>query len=113
MRCERDNPASAPLLDRKVLITQLNAPGCVKYSANLSSAEIRVFGSGLRVAVRHCATSEVAIVNGIRLGALSKSVTCHITREDKGTRSELAGRCGEVTEALYVMSNHTISYNVQ
>ena len=71
MRWERESPASAPSLDKKLLITQLNAPVSVKYSANLSSAEIRVLGSGLRVAVRHCAISEVAIVsNGIRLGAV-------------------------------------------
>lgn len=67
MRWERDSPASAPSLDnlKKVQITQLNAPVSVKYSANLSSAEIRVLGSGLRVADRHCAISEVVILNGI------------------------------------------------
>ena len=77
MRCERDSPASAPSVRQKnkVLITQINAPVCVKYSANLSSAEIRVLGSGLRVAVRQCAISEVAIVpvNGVRLQRVSQS----------------------------------------
>ena len=84
MRCERDSPASAPSLDKKVLITQLNAPVCVKCSASLSSAEIRVLGSGLRVAVRHWAISEVAIVNGfngIFLDVQGKE--CHMSHDEK------------------------------
>jgi hypothetical protein len=46
-------------------IGQLNffiyAPGRVNRSYNLSSAAIRVLVSGLKVAAKHCATSEAAI----------------------------------------------------
>lgn len=64
-------------------------PVRVKYSASLSSAEIRVLGSGLRVAVKHCAISEVAIVNEITNAKkiVNTHVTrCHITRDYRRTR---------------------------
>ena len=82
MRWERDSPASAPSLEKKSTNYTLNAPVSVKYSANLSSAEIRVLGSGLRVAVRHCAISEVAIVD-----CSCQRVTCHITQNLNATRT--------------------------
>ena len=37
-------------------------PGCAESSLNLSSAEIRTFGSAERVAWRYCAISEAMVV---------------------------------------------------
>ena len=62
-------------------------PGCVNNSDNLSSAAILVFASGLNVAAKHRATSEVAI--GFVEGMSSRKSLTDVThtRDIRVTRS--------------------------